>query len=398
MNAPGAARAAHGGDPPVALVFVADRDSEGVVRQSLNDIGLTNEQTEFNSGDVRTAAAALAQRASPRLLIVDVSGIDEPVARLSDLAKVCEPSTGIVVLGDKNDIRLYRELKRLGVNEYYYKPLVRNPIVRTCNSILSGTSAQINSRTGRLVFVLGVRGGVGATTLAVSTAWEVAETHKRWVALLDLDVHGGDAALQLDSVPSHALVEALDRPERIDDLFLDRSMIHVTSRLDLLASLEPLGEDLPIKEDAVLSLLDKLLHRYRFVIVDLPAAVASKLTQVLHLPSLCVLVTTGGLAAARDLARWHEQIGPNTPDRTTLHILNQSGAPDSLPRAEFSRVTGVTPDLIVPYQREVEEASKLGIKGLQSCHGLRRALEPMVRQLTGEVQELQPSFLSRLFG
>jgi pilus assembly protein CpaE len=383
---------------PTVLVFIADQDSAGVVRQSLNDIGLTNAQTAFISGNVRTATETLAQRPSPRLLIVEISEIDDPVTRLSELAKVCEPNTSLVVVGGKNDIKLYRQLKSVGVAEYYFKPLVRNLISQTCNNILTGSKEKSIAHMGRLVFILGVRGGVGATTIAVSTAWNVAEVHKRWAALLDLDVYGGDAALELDSMPSHALAEALARPERVDELFLDRSTIHVTPRLDLLASLEPLGENLEIREDAVLSLLDILLHRYRFVIVDLPAAVASKIPKVLQLPSLCMLVSSGSLVAARDVARWREQIGPNTPNRTTAHVLNQSRAPDSLPHSEFVRVTGAEPDIVIPYFREVQEASKLGIKGFRSCAGFQHALEPMVRELTGDVPESRPSLLTRLFG
>jgi pilus assembly protein CpaE len=386
------------GHPPTALVFISDQDSAGVVRQSLNDIGLTNAQIEFVPGDVRVAADAMGHRASPRLLIVEISDVDDPIARLNELARVCEPGTSLVVIGDTNDIKLYRQLRNAGVTEYYFKPLVRNLIAQTCNQILTGNTEKSAAHTGRLVFVLGVRGGVGATTVAVSTAWNLAEIHKRWALLVDLDVYGGDAALDLDSMPSHALAEALADPERVDELFLDRGAIHITPRLDLLASLEPLGEDVELKEEAVLSLLEILLHRYRFVVVDLPAAVASRLPRVLHLPSLCVLVSTGSLVAARDVSRWRKQIGPNTPDRSTIHILNQNETPDSVPHSEFARVTGVEPDVVIPHYREVQAASKLGIKGLQSCAGFHRALEPMIRELTGDVRKSRSSLLARLFG
>jgi pilus assembly protein CpaE len=100
---------------PTVLVFIADLESAGVVRQSLSDIGLTNAQTEFISGNVRTATETLAQRPSPRLLIVEISEIDDPATRLSELARVCEPNTSLVVVGDKNDIKLYRQLKSVGV-------------------------------------------------------------------------------------------------------------------------------------------------------------------------------------------------------------------------------------------------------------------------------------------
>ena len=96
--------------------------------------------------------------------------------------------------------------------------------------------------------------------------------------LVDLDMQNGDAALQLDSSPSHALREAFEKPDRVDKLFLERGTIHASQRLDVLASLEPLGENIPLNEDAVLSLFEKLLHRYRFIFVDLPATAAVGLT------------------------------------------------------------------------------------------------------------------------
>jgi pilus assembly protein CpaE len=381
---------------PTAAVFVADRDSEGIIRQSFNDLGLPN--AEFTSGDVSTAITALAQQPSPRLLTVDIGGVDDPGARIGALAQVCEPGTGVIVIGGKNDIRLYRELKDAGIAEYFFKPLVRNLVTRACNTILSGSEESPTAHTGRLVFFLGVRGGVGATTIAVSTAWHLAETYKRWVMLLDLDLHAGDAALQLDATPTHALTDALMQPDRVDDLFLERGVIHVSPRLDLLASLEPLGQASSVEEDAVLSLLDTLLRRYRFVFLDLPATLAPKLTKMLHLPSTCILVSNGSLAAARDVARWYERIGPNTPERSTVHILNQGGAAGSLPEAEFIRAVGRAPDIIIPYQGEIGTAANLGIEGIQTCANLRRALAPVLRQLAGETGEPARSLFKRLFG
>jgi pilus assembly protein CpaE len=41
---------------------------------------------------------------------VDVSGLDNPVASVNELAEVCEPGTGVIVIGDRNDIVLYRDL------------------------------------------------------------------------------------------------------------------------------------------------------------------------------------------------------------------------------------------------------------------------------------------------
>ena len=380
---------------PAAMVFVWDRDSEGVIRQSMSDLGVSD--VEFITGGIAAAVTALGQRASPRLLVADISGIEDPKVQVDRLAEVCEPGVGVVVIGQNNDIRLYRDLIAAGIVEYFFKPLVGNLLKRTFNNVLTGGSEQRGSRTGKLVFVLGTRGGDGATTIATNTAWHLAEIGQRRVLLLDLDLQFGDTALQLDTTTSHALREALEHPERADELFLQRGVTQVTERLGLLAAQEPLTEGVPLNDEAVLLLLGNLLHRYRYVFVDVPTAFAPQLMRTLALPSVLFLVSTGSLAAARDVGRWRQQIGPNTAERLTLHVLNKSGAHGSLPFPEFVRAAGQAPDIVIPYDREIGLASKLGISAVRKCAGLRRSLAPLFRHLTGEPVEQPHSLLKRLF-
>jgi pilus assembly protein CpaE len=381
--------------PPAAFAFARDRDSESVIRQCFHDLGLVN--GVIMSGDVQAAIAELSRRPSPRLLIVDIGDIQDPVDSLKHLADVCDPSTGVLVIGDRNDISLYRQLKDAGIVEYFFKPLVAQLVLRACNGVLTGNSESRGASTGRLTFMLGVRGGVGATTIAVNAAWNLAEGRRRRALLLDLDLLGGDAALQLDTAPTHALREALEHPERVDELYLERAVARVSDRLTLLASLEPLTEPVAPSEDSVLSLMEKLQQRYRYVFVDMPVASAPWLPRVLDLPGTIILVSDGSLSSARDLNRWREKLGPNSPQRTTMHILNRAGAEGSLPQAEFVRAVGQAPDIVVPYDSDVARAAHLGIRALEKSTTVRRALAPLFQHLAGDAVVERRSLLSRLF-
>lgn len=379
-----------------AQVFVQDPETAAVVRQALSSIGIAS--IDVAAGNIVMATTALAGQRSPRLLIVDISGLDDPLDRLDALADVCEPNTSVVVVGDRNDIALYRNLRHAGVAEYFYKPLVGDLVSRAFSTILKGEAETQVSRTGRLVFVLGVRGGVGATTIAVNTAWHLAETRQRLVTVVDLDLQWGDAALQLDVTPTHALREAFEHPERVDRLFLERAAIHVDHRADIFSSQEAVGDQILLDDAAVGSLLEQLTVRYRFVVVDVPAAQAPRLRQTLHMPSTCVLVSDGSLVSARDVARWRDWVGPNTSDRSTLHLLNQHGAPGGLPDQEFARAAGHVPDIVVPYERDIRTASIFGIKSAERSVRWKRSLAPLLRDLSGEQTASQPSLLRRLFG
>jgi pilus assembly protein CpaE len=381
---------------PTAMVYALDKDSEGIIRQSLS--GLSVKSVHFGDGGIAGATADLAKHRSPHLLIVDISNVEDPILAVGQLAEVCEPGTGVIVIGAANDVSLYRELRNTGIAEYFFKPLVGNLVTRACNAVLTGASDERGVRTGKLVLVLGVRGGAGTTTIVTRLAWHLAEVRKRPVMLVDLDLRTGDASLQLDVKAQHALREALEHPERVDDLFLERGVTHVSRRFNLLASLEPLDSNIIYREESVLSLISSLLRKYRYIFVDLPADRAAQLPSLLHLPCICLLVSDAGLASARDVARWRALIGPDTPERTVLHILNKNDAPSGLPLAEFVRAAGRTPDIVIPYDRELGIASRLGIREVEKCKGFFRALAPALQAVAGEPAEAESSFMSRIFG
>ncbi len=382
---------------PRALVYVRDQDSEGVFRQALSDLGASD--VVFKIGDAAAALAELSTHASPQLVVADVSGESDPVDRARELVGACEPSTRVVIVGDANDIRLYRDFRNAGAAEYFFKPLVTAVVVRTCRALLSDTPIEERSRTGRLIFVAGVRGGVGGTTVAVKTALKLSQSPPRPVLLLDLDIQSGDAALQLDAVPNHALREALERSDRVDDLFLERGLIHVTPRLDLLASLEPIEELVVFRDEALMALLDNLAHRYRYLVVDVPVFRAFSLWRALHLPSVLLLVSDASLVSARDVARWRSALGPNSSERTTLHVMNMAGAPGSLPVDEFIRGAGGPPDVVIPFSREVAATSNLGARTSRGGAALDHALGPLLRRITGQPEPSSKlSFFARLVG
>ncbi len=380
---------------PGVRVFLQDSGSEAVIRQCLGTLGV--EDPIFKTGNVANAAAVMASEKSPRLLIIDIGGIEDPLNELRALAEVCDPNVAVIAIGDRNDIAFYRELKGTGITDYFVKPVFRELFTGACKAIMFPDAFIADRKTGKLVFVLGVRGGVGATTITTNLAWTLAEAKRRHTVLIDLGLQSGDAALQLDTMPNHALCDALTYPERVDKLFLERGLKPVTSRLSLLASLEPLNSETPLSEESLLWLLDKLLPRYRVTLVEIPPAIAMRMIWALSLPGTCLLVSSPTLAGARDIARWHDAIGPNTPARRTLTIVNHTAVHGAISPHDFQTASGITPDVTVPYSREIAKAAPDGIKAMQNCAGFQRSLLPILREITGDaVSAPGSSFLDRL--
>lgn len=361
----------------------------------MNALGVT--EAVFTAANLTAAATALARESSPKLLILDIAGTEDALHELRAVADVCDPSVAVIAIGNRNDIGIYRELKNAGVTDYFCQPLQRDPFASACKTILFPEGSHSDRKTGKLVYVVGVRGGVGATTIAASLAWSLAESKRRHTVLVDLGLQTGDAALQLDAMPDRGLSDALCHPERVDKLLIERGLKRITSRLGLFASLESLEADAPVSEESFLWLLSNLLPRYRFAIVDVPASQAMRMMWALRIPSTCLLVSNASLAGARDLARWSKAIGPDTPERRTLHVINHPAPHGGLAPAEFTQAFGKEADVVIPYSRELAEAAPFGIRAMDKCRSFQRSLAPIRRDFTGEPQELSASFLGRLF-
>ena len=166
---------------------------------------------DIRRGGVKAAVNTLRKSPTPRVLIVDVSGAEQPLTALHDLSFVTEPDVRVLVIGEIDNLDFYREVTRgLGALEYLSKPLTRDMIARHFAPLVAGRAPVLESgQGGRVLTVTGVRGGVGTTTIAVNLAWHFGVAADRHTVLLDPDLHMGTAAMLLDCPAGPGLRMAL---------------------------------------------------------------------------------------------------------------------------------------------------------------------------------------------
>ncbi|HYW15920.1 MAG TPA: pilus assembly protein CpaE, partial [Allosphingosinicella sp.] len=222
MNAPfNASRAAALRDPFSA--FVCDDATAEMLRPIAVEHGWAPEKV--NKGGLRNAVQTLSVSASPSILFVDLSESGDPLNDINALAEVCEPGTVVIAAGQVNDVRLYRDLVASGLQDYLLKPFTPDQLRDSfANAQMTISGPRVNEAASEKphvsAAVIGVRGGVGASTLATSLAWMMGDKAGRSTALLDLDIHFGTGALALDLEPGRGLTDAIENPSRIDGLFI----------------------------------------------------------------------------------------------------------------------------------------------------------------------------------
>lgn len=328
--------------------FLADEKTAAVVTPIAQEYGWPKKRIQ--RGNVENAIRSMGIVDSPKLLVVDLGKGDQALEDIPTLVDSCHPDTFIIALGETNDVKFYRELMTAGVKDYLLKPITTeifaSALSRAFVAVNEPDKAGTVGGIGKMATVVGVRGGIGASTLATNLSWIIANEFKRQTALLDLDIHFGTSALSFDLEPGRGLADALDDPTRIDELFIERAMIKVGDTLSILGSEMPFEEPFNPDSRALAHLISTMKNKVNFLVVDLPKGMAGEQIPLLEESDEIILVTELALAATRDTIRFLaflKNIAPKAKVSIAVNTSHMAGSEEvSLKDFENSIETKVT--------------------------------------------------------
>ena len=347
------------------VAFVSDPLTHGTITQLCQPAfpGL-----QVHQGGAKEAVDFLAAGAPPKILIVDVSDSNKPLSAMLPIIAAFAEDTRVIAIGALNDIELYREMIEAGISDYLVKPVSEKALSialdraeqrKAAPAAAPEPEAKVVPDAGKrsLVAVMGTRGGVGASTIAMNLAWLMANDHKRDTMLVDLDLQGGTIALALDVEPSHGLREVLDNPARIDSLFVTSVATKYAERLHVLAAEEAVDDEVHYNTSAVSLLLDELKKTAAAVIVDLPrnapgarAVVLAAATEILI---LCVFLTSSAANATLQIQSWTLANGARV-----LFVANRDGGREgTVSKAEFEKALGKSIEFVLPEDAKANQAA-----------------------------------------
>jgi len=363
MNAPFNAKQQQTRNPFAA--FVTDDASCELLKPLVFELGWAPESV--NKGGLRSAVQSLSVSASPTILFVDLSESTDPLGDVNALAEVCEPGTIVISAGMTNDVRLYRELLNSGIQDYLLKPFTADQIrdaLAQAQMMLMGPRHGIASEDTIHIMtaVVGVRGGVGASTVASSIAWLMGESGGHATALLDLDVHFGTGALSLDLEPGRGLTDAVDNPARIDGLFLERALVKANDKLSVLSAEAPINNPIITDGGAYFQLQEEMKGAFECTVVDVPRHMMVQHPHLFHDVQSVVLVVDLTLAATRDTIRILAWMKNNAPQAGVLIVANRvHPSLTEISRKDFENSIEREIDFVLPYDhKQAVNAAKLG--------------------------------------
>jgi pilus assembly protein CpaE len=248
--------------------FCETVETAAAIQAAGEDRRMAKAHLRVQMGGLTAAIEAYQNSPTPNVIMLESESRREDIlVGLDQLAEVCDAGTRVVIIGRTNDVALYRELVRRGVSDYLILPVNALQVVRSVCGLFSAPDAK---PVGRIIAVVGAKGGVGASTIAHNVAFAVGNDLALDAVVTDLDLAFGTAGLDFNQDPPQGIVEAVFSPDRVDDAFVDRLLTKCTDHLSLLAAPATLERVYDFGADAFESIFDSLRATVPCVVLDVP--------------------------------------------------------------------------------------------------------------------------------
>lgn len=354
--------------------FCETREVARVIETAADDRRMAKAHVKVHMGGVVAAIEAFRSAPTPNLIVLEtLSDRSILVDQLESLAEFCDAGTKVVVIGHENDIALYRDLTSRGVSDYIVAPLVVLAFIQQVSLLYNGPGADA---LGRVVAIVGAKGGVGASTIAHNLAWSVSRVLNFQTVIADLDLAFGTAGLDFNQDPPQGVAEAVFSPDRLDANFVDRLLSKCSESLSILAAPATVDRLYDLPEQAFDALLDILRSTTPCTVLDVPHQWTAWTRHVLVAADDVIIVATPDLANLRNAKTLIDALrGARPNDRAPKLILNNVGVPKrpEISLAEFCKAIETEAVAVVPFEpklfgtaanngqmlAEVEPASKI---------------------------------------
>ncbi len=384
--------------PRISIQAFCDSvETAAAVQSAGDDRRLAKAHLKLQMGGVTAAVEAYRTSPTPNVILLETETRGNDIlAGLDQLADVCDAGTRVVVVGPVNDVVLYRELVRRGVSDYLIAPVSTLDVVRSICGLY--TSTKIDAKPlGRVLAVVGAKGGVGASTVAHNVAWAIAGDLGMDAVVTDLDLAFGTAGLDYNQDPPQGIADAVFSPDRIDTNFIDRLLSKCTDHLSLLAAPATLDRVYDFGAESFEAIFDSLRSSIPCVVLDVPHQWTGWTRRTLISADDILIVASPDLANLRNTKNLVDMLRAARPnDNRPFYCLNQVGVPKrpEIKVADFAKALDGEPIAIIPFEPQLfGTAANNGqmIAEISASHKTAESFRQIAQILTGRAEAKRQS-------
>jgi len=382
---------------------IAGSDSLGnaTLLGMLEDTGLVKETVQWtwpNALKLRNAQDV------PDVVFLDLSaGMGSEFLFAQELNKL-RPAVHIIACSTKNETNpeYLLEAMRSGVRDFLQKPFNRGEVLALLGRL--GEQCQVATEkkkgSGKLFAVLGTKGGVGTSTVAVNLAVQMARASGKRTLLLDFSRPMGDVAAMLDLRPSFQIRDAIENVKRLDSTMLAGLLTPHKSGLKVLAGAARLEDWQEASTRTIERILEIAQREFDLVVMDLGSFYSAEWRDVLHRSEI-LLISEADLPG---LTKLHKHLGALADLRVGSSrvrlIINRWHRHDEEALAKIEKGMGMPVFARLPNSfKEVTEATLRGVAVGKSGDPLAAGFAKIAAGLagTGKLSGPRKSLLGQFF-
>jgi pilus assembly protein CpaE len=321
------------------------------------------------------------------VMIVDVD--DDAERALALVENICAnfPTVTVMIYSSRNDSELLVRCMRAGARELLTEPVrpsaITDALIRASARLME--VRRTKKVTGKALVFVGSKGGSGVTTIASNFALLLAKESGTKVALVDMDLYLGDAALNLGIKPQFTILDALQNEQRLDSHFLETLLFKHDSGLMVLAAPDVYAS-FPSSDEGAGKVLRLLQSTFDYVVVDAGDAIGHSGDALLSEADTIYLVTQVNIPALRNSHRLIPHLVGEGQNRKLEVVLNRFDSRlTDIDEAGIAKALGQPPKWKVPNDYvAVRRAQNTGTPLAMEDTVISRTLGEMARAMCGK--------------
>ncbi|MBN1430134.1 MAG: response regulator [Anaerolineae bacterium] len=319
------------------------------------------------------------------------------------------PRTKVIVVSVQDDAHYLKQAFRAGAVDFVAKPItsaeLAQAIERAYNSIQAEPTpppmpvpAQAwpgaqwptpGVSEGHVISVLGFKGGVGKTTLAVNLGVGLVKAGKKAV-VVDTNLFFGDVSVFLNTRGQHTIIEMAhmaSEPDQMDPQSVQSVLVTHESGVKLLTAPKNPRESEPISSEEIVNLLNYLKREFDYVIVDTATTLDEVLDASIQAAERLVIVTTPTMPALKDTQILISLLDADSLEKVIL-VLNQVDKYSRITADQIANYLKRPVAVQIPTDPSAVEAVNQGI----ALVTLDQRRVPSIRPLLNVVQLIRDAF------
>lgn len=382
------------------IVISPDKVLKEQIRHGVQGMDTARQVLLFDDGLENLALAANQEH--PDLIIMEGMCHETSKLKVLELFNQQHPDIALVILCENASSEFLMGAMRSGVKDVLHLPLVMSELQLTVGRIEAKLKkADPMQKRAKVIAFVASKGGSGATFLACNLGYVLAATNEAKVALLDLNLQFGDAALFVsDHVPANTLADVTTNISRLDASLLTSSMVQVLPNFGVLAAPEDAEHAQDVKPEHIEALLKLTSAQYDYVIMDIGRTLNATSVKALDHADLIFVVLQETLPFIRDSKRLIHALQSLGYTKGKVHlIINRYEKGGDIRLEDVEATLGMKVFKTIPNSYEAVSASVnqgVPIMKIARHDPVTKALQEVAQKLTEGSQTKKNGWLASL--